>query len=128
LAAAPEEELTMAIAIFVLLALAVGAAIAYPLLPGRGPAETPVAVSDADIERAVRKFRRERKRGGLRCPTCGEGYAAGDRFCVHCGGALPQPQIAEGGQACPECGATLRDADVFCSKCGYRLAGEEVAS
>jgi uncharacterized OB-fold protein len=118
----------MGMVIFVLLALAVAGVIAYPLLPGRGPVETAPAVSDADIERAVRKLRQERKRGGLHCPTCGEAYAAGDRFCVHCGGALPKLEVAEGGEACPECGAILRDGDVFCSKCGYRLAGEEVAS
>jgi ribosomal protein L32 len=126
LAAAPEEELIVGVAIFVLLALVVAAVIAYPLLPGRGPAETAPSVSDADIERAVRELRRERERGGPRCPTCGEAYAAGDRFCVHCGGALPQPQIAEGSQACPECGAVLRAEDVFCSKCGHRLGREEV--
>lgn len=118
----------MGIAVFFLLALALAAAIVYPLLPGRGPAETAPAVSDADIERAVRKLRRERKGGGLHCPTCGEAYAAGDRFCVHCGGALPQPQVTAGGQTCPECGATLRDGDVFCSKCGHRLTGEEVVA
>ncbi|MFN2290575.1 MAG: zinc ribbon domain-containing protein [Anaerolineae bacterium] len=118
----------MGIAVFVLLALGVAAVIAYPLLPGRVPVETVPAVSDADIERAVRRLRRERKGSGLQCPTCGSAYASGDRFCVHCGGALPQPQAAAGGKACPECGAMLRDGDVFCSKCGYRLAGEEVAS
>ena len=117
----------MGIAIFVLLALATAAVVLYPLLPGRGPVETAPAVSDADIERAVRELRQERRRGGLRCPTCGKAYAAGDRFCVHCGGTLPPPEVAESGEACPECGATLRDGDVFCSKCGYRLAGEEVA-
>lgn len=117
----------MGVAIFVLLTLVVGAAIAYPLLPGRGPAETAPAVSDAEIERAVNKLRRERERGGLRCPACGDAYAAGDRFCVHCGGALPQPQMTESGQACPECEAILRAGDVFCSKCGHRLGSEEVA-
>jgi len=120
------------IAVFVLLTLVVAAAIAYPLLPGKGPAETVPAetvpaITDADIVRAVRKLRRQRGQGGLSCPSCGQAYAAGDRFCVACGGTLPEAQVVESRQTCPACGEVLREGDLFCSKCGHRLVAEEGA-
>jgi hypothetical protein len=113
------------IAVFFVLMIVVAAVIAYPLLPGRRPAEPVPVVTDVDIERAVRRLR-QRRRSGLRCPVCGGVYAAGDQFCVHCGSDLSQAQPVEVGKACPSCGADLREGDVFCSKCGYRLVtGEE---
>ncbi len=123
----------MSIAIFIVLAVAVAAVVAYPLLPGRMPAEPAPAVTDGEIERAVRALRRARSRGGQTtseeqsCPNCGQAYQAGDRFCVGCGGALPQPQVTLGGRVCPSCGAIARDGDRFCSRCGSSIAGEEVA-
>lgn len=114
----------MGIVVFVLLALIVAAIVAYPLLPGRTPAQPVPAVTDGDIEQAVRTLRQA---GGLFCPACGKKYQAGDRFCVCCGGGLPQAQAAAGGLACPSCSAALRQSDQFCAKCGHRMDAGEVA-
>ena len=118
----------MSIVIVALLLLLAAAAIAYPLLPGRklSPEVSP-AVTDGDIERAVRDLRRARSRGGHACPACGQGYEAGDRFCVRCGGALPQEEIQPTGPVCPSCGAAVRDGDEFCAKCGHSLEVEGTA-
>jgi predicted amidophosphoribosyltransferase len=117
----------MSIVIFFVLALLAAAAVAYPLLPGRAPARAASAVADRDIERAVRNLRRARARDGLFCPACGKGYQAGDRFCVRCGGDLPQAKAAAEGQSCPACGAPIRQGDQFCAKCGHDVASEEAA-
>ncbi len=109
----------MSIVIFFLLALAVIAAIAYPLLPGRTAGEA-VALADAEIAQAVDELRRRRRRGGLLCPACGAPYQRGDRFCVRCGGELPAPQ--EEALLCPQCGTPYHEGDRFCVKCGYALA------
>ncbi len=115
----------MSVAVFFLLALIAAGVIVYPLLPGRTPAQPVPAVSDRDIDRAVRRLRRTRSRDGLACPSCGQGYQAGDRFCVRCGSTLPQSGVGSGGPVCPSCGATQREGDLFCAKCGYGLdAGE----
>ena len=117
----------MGIAIFFLLAMIAAGAIIYPLLPGRVLAEPAPAVSDGEIEQAVRRLRRSRTRDGLLCPHCGKGYQAGDRFCVGCGGALPGAEAGSTGPTCPGCGAALRQDDQFCAKCGHRMATEEPA-
>lgn len=117
----------MGVAIFFLLALIVVAAIVYPLLPGRTSPQPAPAVTDREIERAVRSLRQARSRDGLVCPTCGQAYRAGDRFCVQCGGTLPQPEAASEGLACPSCGATFREGDQFCAKCGHVIAAGEAA-
>lgn len=114
----------MGIVVFVLLALIVATVVAYPLLPGRTPAQPVLAVTDGDIEQAVHTLRQP---GGSFCPACGKRYQAGDRFCVHCGGGLPQAQAAAGKLACPSCNAAMRQGDRFCAKCGHRMDAGEVA-
>jgi predicted amidophosphoribosyltransferase len=114
------------IAIFFLLALGAAAVIVYPLLPGRTPASLPAALSDADIERAVESARKKHRDSGLGCPSCGQAYEAGDRFCVRCGYELPQA-VATSEAVCPSCGAAIRGEDRFCAKCGHTLAVEEAA-
>lgn len=118
----------MAILVLVLLFVVAVAAIAYPLLARQAFTAPAGAVTERDVERAVRQLR-DARRGAHHCPTCGHPYLAGDRFCVKCGADLPAdvpaPQPADLG-TCPECGAPLRAGDVFCSKCGHRVAaGEE---
>ena len=118
------------VAIFLLLALLAAVAIVYPLLPGHAPAPLAPAVTDGEIEAAVRKLRRARAGGGRACPTCGEAYQPGDRFCVRCGGALPpgdqgKSPLPQAGPVCPSCGATLQEGDKFCTKCGYTLQAKE---
>ena len=110
----------MSIVIFFLLALAVIAAIAYPLLPGRAATEEATAFDDAEIAQAVDELRRRRRRGGLFCPACGAPYQPGDRFCVRCGGELPAPQ--QEALLCPQCGTPYHEGDRFCVKCGHALA------
>lgn len=119
----------MGVAIFFLLALGAAAIIVYPLLPGRVVAQPAPAITDGDIERAVQDLRRARRASGSdrSCPACGQGYQVGDRFCVRCGGALPQAQTASSGLVCPACGAALGQGDSFCAKCGHRLSAKEVA-
>jgi uncharacterized OB-fold protein len=112
----------MGLAIFFLLTVIVVALVAYPLLPGRAPAQSPATVTDADIDQAVRHLRRTRSQSGLRCPACGKGYQAGDRFCVRCGGELPGgPETAPAGPACPSCGAAIHAGDQFCARCGHSI-------
>jgi DNA-directed RNA polymerase subunit RPC12/RpoP len=113
---------------FVLAAISVGI-IAYPLLPGRGPAQPAPALTDAEIERAVRDLRRSRSQGGLSCPACGKAYHKGDLFCVRCGGSLPEVEVQAELEklACPSCSASLHEGDQFCAKCGHRVATEEGA-
>lgn len=117
----------MGLAIVFVLALLAAALIAYPLLPGRTPAPEAPAVTDADIEQAVRGLRQSRGRRGLFCPACGQGYQAGDGFCVRCGSALPDAEAVEQKLACPSCGAAIRKGDRFCAKCGHVLSAEEGA-
>ena len=119
----------MSLVIFFLLALIAAGAIVYPLLPGRAPAQPAPAVTDGDIERAVRRLRRghTRRGGALLCPECGRLYQAGDHFCVGCGSALPQGQAVSEDAVCPACGAAIRPGDRFCAKCGHSLGGEEAA-
>jgi len=111
------------VAIFFLLLLLVAGFIVYPLLPGRGPTQPAPAVSEGDIEQAVRDLRQARAESSLSCPACGQAYRAGDRFCVRCGGTLPQADSS--GLACPACGSPLHEQDQFCAKCGHRMAAEE---
>jgi predicted amidophosphoribosyltransferase len=117
----------MGIAIFFILAVLTVAAIAYPLLPGRTPVYPVPVVTDNDIDRAVRDLRRARSRGDHLCPTCNKNYQPGDRFCVRCGGELPQVEAVSGGAACPACGAAMQTGDQFCPKCGHKMVVEEVA-
>ena len=51
----------MSIVIVALLLLLAAAAVAYPLLPGRAPSSKTPAVTDSDIEKAVRDLRRARR-------------------------------------------------------------------
>ncbi len=117
----------MGMAIVFLLAMVGAGIIVYPLLPGRTPPLPNPAVTDADIEKAVRKLHGARGSGNLLCPQCGTGYKAGDRFCVRCGQDLPQVGSAQEGPACPSCGAAIHKDDRFCAKCGHTIAAGEVA-
>jgi uncharacterized OB-fold protein len=115
------------IAVFVVVALVVAAIVVHPLLPGQMAIRTVPAIEDADIEQAVRQFRRARTSGGRFCPSCGQGYQEGDRFCVRCGGALPDALPVADGQVCPSCGAAVGAGDLFCAKCGHSIAIEGMA-
>ena len=53
------------------------------------------------------------------CPACGTSNAAGAKFCVHCGAALPAADHA----ACTACGAVLPAGARFCAACGQAVAG-----
>ena len=117
----------MSIVVLVLLLLLAGAAIVYPLLPGKAPSLEAPAVTDGEIEQAVRDLRRARSQEGQHCPACGQAYQAGDRFCVLCGSALPQSEARPSAPACPSCGATVREGDEFCSKCGHSIGAAEAA-
>ncbi|HSR29888.1 MAG TPA: zinc ribbon domain-containing protein [Anaerolineae bacterium] len=117
----------MGVVIFFVMAVIVAGVVAYPLLPGRAPAEPVPTMTDEDIERAVQNLRRARSQEGSVCPTCGTPYRSGDQFCVHCGAALANASEATSELECPSCGAVLRKDDRFCAKCGHDLAVEEVA-
>lgn len=125
----------MSILVFLVLAAASAAAIAYPLLPGRTPVQPAPALTRQEIEQAVGDLRRARRTSeggrapGLACPSCDTVYQAGDLFCVRCGAKLPQTeaQPQDAGQVCSHCGALLHEGDQFCAKCGRPVATEEVA-
>ena len=130
----------MSIVIILLITAATAAAILYPLVRAplhgarQAPAQAAPPVSDRDIERAVRKFRRAQVSAGtpsLLCPVCGQIYRPGDRFCTDCGHGLPQPQEPAVVQRdpvppCASCGAPLGPADQFCAKCGERVTAREI--
>jgi uncharacterized OB-fold protein len=115
----------MGIAVFIVLAVVAAIAIVYPLLPGAASNLPVPVVTDSDIDQAVRHLRRPRSKSGLSCPSCGQTYQAGDRFCVGCGATLAE--VAPAAPACPACGAVLHEGDRFCLKCGHNLVVEEVA-
>lgn len=117
----------MGLAVVLVLTVIVAGVLIYPLLPGRAPAHSEPDLTDGEIERAVRDLRRARSRSGLFCPACGLGYKAGDRFCVRCGGELPQAVGASAGPVCPSCGAQVQESDRFCAKCGHSMVVEEAA-
>jgi uncharacterized OB-fold protein len=117
----------MGIVIFFLLALIAAGAIAYPLLPGRATTNPETAVTDGDIDRAVRHLRRARSKGGHSCPVCGRAHQPGDQFCARCGAALPESRTTPAGPVCPSCGAAIHKSDQFCAKCGHQMTTEEVA-
>jgi hypothetical protein len=103
-----------------------------------------VAITDGDIDHAVRALRQTRGQGDheshsggrgptltvrspLQCPKCARAYQAGDRFCVGCGTELPATEADNGSSECPSCGAPIQEADRFCAKCGHDMAAGEVA-
>jgi class 3 adenylate cyclase len=49
----------------------------------------------------------------MTCPTCGNGVAAGQKFCAECGTALAVP--------CPGCGSPNPPDHRFCPDCGLAL-------
>lgn len=56
--------------------------------------------------------------GWLRtCSECGTPAAAGVRYCLNCGRALPEPH----GRTCPTCQAVNMLGDLFCEACGAPL-------
>lgn len=117
----------MSIAVFLMLAAIAVAIIAYPMLPGRTPAPPAPALTDGEIDLAVRNLQRARQTGGLACPTCGRLAQQGDLFCVQCGGQLPEVQAkAEPVRlVCSSCGVSLHAGDQFCAKCGHPVGEEE---
>jgi predicted amidophosphoribosyltransferase len=125
----------MAVAIFIVLAFLVAGWIAYPLLTKQTYAQqAPIPVNGGDQATRGRRSSRSKiayealqGQNGERelvCPSCGQGYRVGDRFCVRCGQALPerleaiQAQNALPTLTCSSCGALLRQEDQFCAKCG----------
>ncbi len=116
----------MSIAIFVVMLLVSAGLVVYPLFSPGKQGGLPVSVSEADIDRALRKMRSNRPKAGLTCPKCGRAYQAGDQFCVQCGEALPDKPVARG-PVCPACGVSVHEGDLFCAKCGAQISeGEAV--
>ena len=127
----------MSVLIFLLLAAASAGIIVYPMLPGRAPAQPAQpapALTEGEIERAVRDLRRARTRSAesrsrnvLACPDCGAAYHQGDLFCVRCGRSLPTVDVkaTHDEPLCSSCGNTLHAGDQFCAKCGQPVVAEE---
>jgi RNA polymerase subunit RPABC4/transcription elongation factor Spt4 len=127
----------MSVLIFLLLAAASAGIIIYPMLPGRAPAQPAQhapALTEGEIERAVRDLRRARSRSAegsshdmLACPDCGAAYHQGDLFCVRCGRSLPTVDVkaAPDELLCSSCGNTLHAGDQFCAKCGQPVVTKE---
>lgn len=118
----------MSVLLFFGLGLVATAAIVYPLLPGPRARQAAIAasaspVSEAEIDRAVRALVEARRAGEPRCPACDRPCQPGDRFCVGCGGTLPQ--VARTEPRCPSCGAAYREGDRFCARCGELRPEEE---
>lgn len=61
------------------------------------------------------------------CPACGTGNAAGNRFCLSCGGSLAARGPVEKGSSCPACGAVPVPGSKFCLSCGASLAASATA-
>ncbi len=59
------------------------------------------------------------------CQNCGAKLQLGEKFCTHCGTAVPKeeipkkpkPQVAK----CPNCGAALKSDAKFCTQCGTKV-------
>jgi hypothetical protein len=117
----------MSIFVFFVLAVIAAAIIAYPMLPGRAPAQPATVLTDGEIEQAVHALRRSRSGGGLVCPSCGRVAQTGDLFCVRCGTGLPESQVQPKADdlVCYSCGAKLHAVDQFCAKCGHPVGTEE---
>ena len=117
----------MSIFVFFVLAFIAAGIIAYPMLSGRRPAPAATALTDGEIEQAVRDLRRSRGGGGLVCSSCGRRAQTGDLFCVRCGGSLSQADAGSepDGLVCSACGAGLHAGDQFCAKCGHPVGAEE---
>ena len=117
----------MSIFVFFVLAFIAAGIIAYPLLPGRAPAQPATVLTDGEVEQAVRALRRSRSGGGLVCSSCGRVAQTGDLFCVRCGTSLPQSEVQPepNGLVCASCGAGLHEGDQFCAKCGHPVGAEE---
>ena len=126
----------MGIILFFVLTLAVAGIVVYPLLPARRPSgassggrlRPAPGLTNGDIEQAVRRLRLARSENGQLCPACGHAYQASDRFCVRCGGALPQVETQASGSVCPSCGVAEGEGDEFCAKCGQSLKAGEASS
>ena len=117
----------MAIAAFIVLGLIMVPIIVYPLFRQPDPIPRATAVTDREIDLAVRRLRRGRQKGSLPCPSCGNAVRAGDRFCVRCGDSLPGDAATVRDElTCPNCGALIQGGDEFCAKCGRRLAAGEM--
>jgi len=57
--------------------------------------------------------------GGISCPNCGQGVAAGQKFCPGCGSKIGG---GGGGGFCPGCGNAYQAGQKFCPGCGNKLA------
>jgi tetratricopeptide (TPR) repeat protein len=56
--------------------------------------------------------------GDQLCSYCFTEYAAGDKFCAHCG------REVEVFNVCPQCGAQVERDDQYCGQCGQKLSAE----
>jgi predicted nucleic acid-binding Zn ribbon protein len=113
----------MSTAIFFLLAFVTVAVIIFPLLPGRSSSQALPASRGREAAAQAPRPRPARSKPGMVCPTCGEPYEPGDRFCVGCGGILPRAKDAL--PTCSACGTPLADGDRFCRKCGQPVTAGE---
>ncbi len=72
------------------------------------------------------------KKGGkiIICPSCGEEYPTGSKFCPHCGADTSKPKVVEVEKTvevaiCRKCGAKMSVDTKFCPSCGAPVIEEE---
>jgi predicted amidophosphoribosyltransferase len=112
----------MSVVIFLVLAFVTAAVIAFPLLPAATASQAVTVPGNGAAGRSARRSGQAGSKPGRACPSCGAPVQPGDRFCVKCGGTLPQTRPAA--RTCPACGASLEAEDRFCRKCGHNLPAE----
>jgi hypothetical protein len=88
-------------------------------LAGDGASAREGTALEKEMEKEIRQARR---RGTMpttarACPRCGHAATPEDRFCGHCGAALPEQTVA----ACAYCGTSREPTDRFCANCGRPL-------
>ncbi len=84
--------------------------------------EANIQTQEASLNEAERSLQEKAKeeeaaRAAHTCPSCGEEFPDGTKFCQSCGTKLGLPQ----GRQCPSCGAECTLEVKFCGSCGGRL-------
>lgn len=64
----------------------------------------------------------------VKCPNCGNSMQKGQKFCIHCGSAMPAESPAytleteeTPANICPGCGSEVEPGTKFCMTCGQKL-------
>jgi hypothetical protein len=100
------------VAATVLAALAIAWVLWPALAPPRAAPAGSAAVSDADLESVIGRYRTAHRD----CPSCGPRPESDAMYCSRCGRYLAL--------ACRWCGAEVKDADArACGACGRELGG-----